>query len=276
MGLRIWSWNVNGVDVWEDVAASGVDVALLQESRQPPDWWPQAVAPCLDGAEQWRTVGWGEGHWARRTAVVQVSDVQITPLPLTTLDDRTEGALPVSRPGTLAAAKVSVDGEDITLVSVYAGWETSTDGRELIYADAAAHRLLSDLAALIATESQHRLIIAGDLNILNGYGEHGARYWAARYSSVFDRAQAMGLSYCGPRSPNGRQALPVPDELPEGSLDVPTYHTHGQGPMGATRQLDFVFCSTPLAERVRASALNRDLQEWGPSDHSRILIELDA
>jgi exonuclease III len=46
--------------------------------------------------------------------------------------------------------------------------------------------------------------------------------------------------------------------------------------MGATRQLDFVFCSTPLAERVRASALNRDLQEWGPSDHSRILIELDA
>jgi hypothetical protein len=52
MGLRIWSWNVNGVDVWEDVAASGVDVALLQGSRQPLDWWPQAVAPCLDGAEQ--------------------------------------------------------------------------------------------------------------------------------------------------------------------------------------------------------------------------------
>lgn len=274
--VRIWSWNVNGFDVWGDLAASEVDVALLQEAARPPANWPRVVAPGTDPAEQWRTVGWDGERWARRTAVVQLSDVQLTPVPLTTLDERSDGALPVSRPGTLAAATVPLAGEEITLVSLYAGWETSTDGRELIYADAAAHRLLSDLAALITTENRHRLIVAGDLNILNRYGEHGARYWAARYASVFDRAKAMGPAYCGPRAPNGRQAQPPPDELPEDSLDVPTYHTHGQGPMGATRQLHFVFCSVPLVERVRVSALNRTPDEWGPSDHCRVLIEFDA
>lgn len=273
--MRIWSWNVNGVDVWGDLVRGEVDVALLQEAVRPPEGWGRLVVPVTESTEPWGTVGWAGGRWARRTAVVQVSDAELTPLPLAPLGSRATGALPVSRPGTLAAATVSVAGEEITLVSVYAGWETSTDGRDLIYADAAAHRLLSDLSAIVTTESRHRLIVAGDFNILNRYGEHGARYWAARYASMFDRAEAMGLHYCGPRAPNGRPSNPVPDELPDGSLDVPTYHTRDQGPLGATRQLDFVFCSAPLAERVRVSALNRDPDEWGPSDHCRVLIEID-
>jgi hypothetical protein len=44
--------------------------------------------------------------------------------------------------------------------------------------------------------------------------------------------------------------------------------------MGATRQLDFVFASHALANRVSVRALNNNTDEWGPSDHCRVLIEL--
>lgn len=271
--LRIWSWNVNGLDVWDRFVSDEVDIVLLQEARLPAQAWQRPVAP--DPAGGWRTAGWGEGTWSRRTAVVQVSDAaSIRPVALTGVSQHEAGAVPVSRPGTLAAAEATIGGEAVTLVSMYAGWETSVDGRGLIYADAAAHRLLSDLAAIVTTSRQHRVIAAGDLNILNRYGEHGHPYWAGRYATVFDRAEAMGLRFIGPKAPHGRQASPRPAELPEDCRDVPTYHTRGQGPMGATRQLDFVFASEALAERITVRALNTTDTEWGASDHCRIAIEI--
>jgi hypothetical protein len=139
--------------------------------------------------------------------------------------------------------------------------------------DAAAHRLLSDVSSLITGSHDHRLIVAGDLNILNRYGEHGDAYWAGRYASVFDRAETLGLVFVGPQAPHGRQADPRPVELPADSRDVPTYHTVRQGPAGATRQLDFVFASVGIADRVRVTALNEP-DAWGPSDHCRIAIDL--
>ena len=36
-------------------------------------------------------------------------------------------------------------------------------------------------------------------------GEDGSRYWAARYKTVFDRMDAMGLLCVGPEYPNGQQ-----------------------------------------------------------------------
>ena len=83
----------------------------------------------------------------------------------------------------------------------------------------------------------------------------------------------MGLRFVGPQAPNGRQANPVPAELPAGSLDVPTYHTSNQGPAGATRQLDFVFASYGLAEQISVRALN-EVDDWGPSDHCRLEIDV--
>jgi hypothetical protein len=131
--------------------------------------------------------------------------------------------------------------------------------------------LLSDVSALVNSPRGHRLVIAGDLNLLHGYGEGGNPYWGGRYATVFDRAEAMGLRMVGPRHPNGRRADPWPAELPIDSLAVPTYHTGRQGPTGATRQLDFVFASAVMADRIEVTALNHP-QEWGPSDHCRLLI----
>ena len=268
--LRIWSWNVNGRHLWDRLAVGEVDVALLQEAPVPSGLWEGKVVP--HPATGWGTAG---GSKWRRTAVVAVSQTTpLVPRPLTSLEERAPGALLVSRRGTLAAADVVVDGERITLVSMYAVWEGHRPGP--IYADASAHRLLSDLSGIVNDARSHRIIAAGDLNVLHRYGEHGDSYWAARYATVFDRAEAMGLRFVGPQAPHGRQANPRPAELPEGSRDVPTYHTRQQGPMGATRQLDFVFASHALADRLSVRALNTDPDEWGPSDHCRVAIELQT
>ena len=111
------------------------------------------------------------------------------------------------------------------------------------------------------------------LNILYGYGEHGSPYWASRYATAFARMEAIGLCFVGPQAPAGRRADPWPDELPAESANVPTYHTSHQTPATATRQLDLVFASTRLAERVRVRALNEP-DDWGPSDHCRIEIDV--
>ena len=61
------------------------------------------------------------------------------------------------------------------VASVYAAWESPTADHRVIYADASAHRLLSDLAPLVTGRPRvdGPLIVAGDLNVLYGYGEYG-------------------------------------------------------------------------------------------------------
>ena len=79
------------------------------------------------------------------------------------------GGLAVSRPGTLTAASVKAPGvEPFVVVSMYAMWENphSSTGSAWIVSDASAHRLVSDLSAFIGTQGGHRILAAGDLNIL--------------------------------------------------------------------------------------------------------------
>ncbi len=282
--LRIWSWNVNGSDVWGGIDAAAdvgeLDVALLQECRRPAPGWTGQVVPERDG--EWRTAGWTEQPpWDRRTAIVVPAAATARGVMLA--GRRTVGvgeenggdALSVSRHGTLTAADVELEDGQVTLVSLYAGWERSVDGRGLIAADASAHRLLSDLSGLITHPSRHRVIAAGDLNLLHRHGEDGSEYWGGRYASVFDRAESLGLVMVGPFAPDGRVADPRPAELPDGALDVPTYHTRAQGQAGAQRQLDFVFVSQSIVERVTTRALN-GVEEWGASDHCRVAIEVNG
>ena len=135
------------------------------------------------------------------------------------------------------------------------------------------HRLISDLSVFASKQSRQNIIVAGDLNVLYGYGEYGDVYWAGRYETVFSRMAALGLSFVGPQAPDGRRAEPWPDALPRNSNNVPTYHTKSQTPATCTRQLDFVFASQGLADRVRVSALNKP-DQWGPSDHCRVEIQI--
>jgi endonuclease/exonuclease/phosphatase family metal-dependent hydrolase len=272
--LRILCWNTrHRNELWQDVAAADADVALIQEACAPP---PALLARLDVDADSWRTEGSASRRW--RTAVVGVrAGLTIDRIPARPLADAGPAELGVSRLGTLAAARVAdpLTGEWITLVSMYAPWESahSAAGGSWIFADASAHRLASDLSALVGRVRGHRIVAAGDLNCLYGYGEHGSAYWAARYRTVFDRFAAIGLPFVGPQAPDGRQASPWPEELPPASLNVPTYYTSRQTPASATRQLDFVFASLDLVPRLSVRALN-DPGEWGRSDHCRIEIVL--
>lgn len=189
--------------------------------------------------------------------------------------------LAVSRPGSLAVATVTRRGlsDPLVVVSVYAPWERPVpyDERGWIYADASAHRLISDLSVLVSNQAKHRIVIAGDWNILHGYGEQGSPYWGQRYQTVFDRMEALGFEFVGPKQPNGRAADPRPAELPDElvSVDVATYRTRPKDPASGQRQLDFVFASQSIADAVTVRALNGP-DEWGPSDHCRIEIEVAA
>ena len=84
--------------------------------------------------------------------------------------------------------------------------------------------------------------------------------------------EALGLPFVGPQAPHGgRQADPWPKELPCESLNVPTHYS--DAPTAATRQLNFVFASKALADSLCVRALNEP-DEWGPSDHCRLEIEV--
>lgn len=272
--VKLIAWNIaRREQAWRLLLDSDADIALLQEAAEPP----VDVARRLDiDPAPWRTAGAGLNRpW--RTAVVNLSNrAALEWLHPKSLEDAQPGDLAVSRAGTLAAALVTQpSGDPFVVASMYAPWEKPhrATGSGWIYADGSVHRLISDLSALVGQQAGHRIVAAGDLNILYGYGEQGSAYWESRYATVFGRMSALGLSFVGPQAPAGRRADPWPDELPPTSNNVPTYHTSHQTPASATRQLDFVFTSNALAEHVRVRALN-EADDWGPSDHCRVEIEV--
>ena len=263
---------MNRQGLWNEITAdNSLDVALLQEAPRPPQDLASVTSP--DPQQKWRTEGWTTES---RTCVVRLS--RRVALHGRSLRDPADGdvaALGASRVGSLTVADVHRGEEYLfTVASAYANWESSADRSDLIFADGSAHRLLSDLSVLITGRSKERLVIAGDFNILHGYGEHGDAYWGQRYQNVFDRAEAMGLVYCGPEHPNGRQADPWPDELPTTSRNVPTFRHSRQSVEDASRQMDFVFATSNLAGDIKTSARN-EVAEWGHSDHCQIRISLD-
>ena len=214
--IRLVSWNTGGRDWWTSCDRD-VDVLLLQEARRPPSAPDFQTVPSIDA--EWRTAGKARRNW--NTAIAAPSGrLELRAHPLAEEHDPAPGVGLLNQAGTLRVADVVRDGQVVvTVASMYALWERARTS-SAIYADASAHRLLSDLSALISTRKNHRIVAAGDLNILCGYGEYGNSYWKGRYATVFDRAQALGLTCIGPQAPNGRQAQPWPAWSAPGLTDA--------------------------------------------------------
>ena len=186
------------------------DVALLQEAGRPP-------TEVADVVEFGQGDPWLRGEFDRWPLVVRLSDrVRVEWLtPTNPATETKEGEIAVSDIGTIAAARVvPLDGADpFIAVSMYSRWLNPhpSTGSSWIYSDASAHRIISDLSTFIGHVNpyKHRILAAGDLNILHGYGLGGSPYWAARDRTVFDRMESLKLSFVGPQAPHGRQADPV-------------------------------------------------------------------
>lgn len=280
--VKLVSWNIaKRVEPWRELMEMAiraeVDVALLQEAGSPP-------GDLVDMIQIEDDVFWSRNLYDRWPLVVGLSDrvkvenfSQVPPI-----SDLAEGAIGVSGIGTIAAAKVtplSPPGETFIAVSMYARWmkpHPSTDSSWKTGAsDVSAHRILSDLSAFIGHEDpkEHRIVAAGDLNMFHGATGNSLSL-PERERTVWNRFDALGLKFLGPQAPNGRQANTTPPDVPPDTRNVPThYHSRGESAAEATRQLDYAFASCGFHESVKVRALN-EVEEWGSSDHCRILIEV--
>ena len=278
--INVVCWNIGGMyQPLQELLAMDVDVALLQEARPgmrevlanarnnvavtPYDFWEPSPQ---DDYDRW-------------PLVVKLSDrVEVEwfkPVRATIPKER-DDEMAVSCAGTIAAARViPLDGGGpFIAASMYARWFAPhpTTGSRYIYSDAAAHHIISDLSTFIGPT--HRVLAAGDLNNIYGATEDNRLVWYKRDRTVFDRMAALGLELVGPQSPAGRQAKPTPQGLPESTRNVATFYTSGNSPATAENQLDYVFASRGFHERISTSAMN-GVDEWGSSDHCRILIEIE-
>jgi hypothetical protein len=118
MALNVISWNIGGrADAWRQLLDTDVDVALLQEAREPPK--DVAARVEVDG-EPWSTNG-ADAQRPWRAAVVRLSNRVRgrwhKPIPI---EQAGSGDLGVSRRGTLAAADIiDADETPYTMVSMY-------------------------------------------------------------------------------------------------------------------------------------------------------------
>lgn len=143
--VRLAGWNVGRRDGWLSfLEPEGVDVALLQEVRVTAGHDDLELVPSTGRA--WNTAGPWPRPW--RTAIARLSDhVSLRPRPTVGLSEATAQDWIVSVDGTITAADVIIGGRTIfTAVSVYAPWEMTPSRRG--YADASAHRILSDLSVI--------------------------------------------------------------------------------------------------------------------------------
>ena len=286
--IRVVSWNIaKRWPPWHELvemARQGqADVALLQEAGNPPPDLAHSVRCGSD--EFWKGQQYeGRPIYDRWCLVVQLSDRvdvewfrEVPPI-----SELGEHDIAVSGIGTIAAARVTPRGrpenEAFIAVSMYARYmkphpSTGTPWR-VGAPDVSAHRILSDISAFIGHEdpSRHRILAAGDLNMIYG-ATGGSLSLPTRERAVWDRMAALGLEFLGPQAPDGWQpSAPQPD-VPADTKNVPTWVQTGRHREEANRQFDYAIASRGFHERVKVRALN-EVDEWGPSDHCRLLIEV--
>ena len=287
MATTVVCWNIaRRHNAWRQLVEMDADVALLQEAGR----YPYDVASRVDigPREHWDSHYWNSDWYKPRfpklfdrwSMVVKLSDrvevewfKQVSPISMTAEDE-----IAVSGIGTIAAARIIPrDAAPFIAVSMYGRWiapHPSTNSRWRVgYPDGSAHRIISDLSAFIGSTdpSTHRILAAGDLNM--AFGGKDEEPFTPRERTVTDRMDALGLEMLGPQYRHGRQADPTPEYLPADTRNVPTYHTVGQTPETATNQLDWAFASRGFHRDITVRALN-EVEEWGPSDHCRLLIEV--
>lgn len=275
--LRLVSWNMGGafaggrVEWGHLLAEPSWDAGLLQEAPNPWALEVQTV-PRADG--YWKTDT--SGQFRARTAIARLSDrVELREIPTAPISHAGPGEFAVSRVGTVTAAEVSVTSteEEITLISVYGLWENPVPYQRLIYADASMHRILSDISALTSGRDRP-VVLAGDFNLVRDLNSPSdAETWNRRQANVFDRLEALGFTFVGPQTPDGVPPIVSTPGMPADSRAVVTHRPKKTDPGSGRYQLDYVYVTHQLVDRTRTRALN-DGDEWGPSDHCQVAIDI--
>lgn len=289
MATKLVCWNIaKKHEPWSQLVKMDADVALVQEAGNVPTDVAGKVQ--TGGKAHWDSHLWNsrwyEGRFKklfdRFPMIVKLSDrVQVEWFrQVSPISETMEDEIAVSGIGTIAAARViPPDAPPFIVVSMYARWirpHPSTKSKWSVgNSDVSAHRILSDLSAFIGSydPSTHRILAAGDLNMVYDGSDHDPSAPGARDRGVFGRMAALGLEFMGPQYPAGRLARQISGGSPPDPRNVPTYHTVRQSPATAQLQLDYAFASRGFHRSVEVRAMN-SVKEWGASDHCRLLIEV--
>ena len=278
---KVVCWNINtNQTCWDELIAMDADVALLQEVGSIPKNLNRKVDIGPGNLHD----PWNPDDYDRWPVVAKLSDrVEVEwfkrVLPCSELADE---EMRVSDVGTIAAARViPQNSAPFIVVSMYSRWIMPHPSTKTLWKignpDVSAHRIISDLSQFIGhcDPSKHRILAAGDLNTIYECSDTNLVV-PEREHTVFDRMDALGIEFIGPRFPNGRKAEPTPFGLPQDTKNVPTRTTSARHPENARHQLDYVFASRGFHCGVRARALNGiSRKDWGSSDHCRIVIEVE-
>lgn len=292
--IKVVSWNIaKKHEPWRELLRMDADVALLQEAGDPP--WDVVGKLDTGPQEHWDSHLWNS-NWYRRHGWRYIAErwPKIVKLSNRVKVDwfaqdgprghGSESTVSISGAGNIAVARVkplNIDQQPFIVVSMYASWimpHPSTITRYKVgAADVAAHRIISDLSTFIGDDdpSTHRVLAAGDLNMVYGWRDHEATSYSAREKTVWDRMSALGMEYLGPKTPDGRRVCPSDYGGPEDTENVRTYHTSRSSPQNAYIQLDHAFASKGFHEGIATRALN-SVSEWGSSDHCRLVMEVSG
>jgi len=117
--MKLLAWNLaRRAEAWRFLLGSDADLAMLQEASAPPEDIGKQIE--VDPAP-WQIAGAGM-HRPWRAAIANLSrQIPITWIQANSIDTAETGELAVSRPGSLAAASVTLPtGEDVIVISSYA------------------------------------------------------------------------------------------------------------------------------------------------------------
>ena len=267
--IKVVSWNIaKRKKPWQELVKMGADVALVQETRNVPE----DISGQVNAGGMWT---WERKLCDSRSLVVQLSNrVKVEWFePIRPNITPKSNQIGVSDIATIAAARViphDCPDKAFIAVSMYARWlmphPSVKTNWSVGYADASAHRIISDLSAFIGDldPSTHRILAVGDMNTYYGSIKHPYTM-PARDQTVFCRMAAIGLEFLGPQVPNGRR-VPNTKTVPPDTQNVVTYKDF---------QLDYAFASRGFHESVKVCAMN-EVNNWGSSDHCRLLIKVDC
>lgn len=223
---------------WSLLESLGADVALLQETEQPP--WPGV----------WRSVtgaSWG-------SAIVS-STFELTEIPRSALQDSVpKGTLAESHPGASVVAEAQIEpGRTVTFVSLY-GLIRRGGLSDTGYATTTVHRTLSDLTPVLDVHrSKRTLILGGDLNVTPEISFPDAEMHAA----TIERLKAFRLIDCLGTKHDGF---------------VRTIR-HRNNPESKPYQDDWIFASPDLSI-VACDPVDEE-RAWALSDHCPVILDCE-
>jgi endonuclease/exonuclease/phosphatase (EEP) superfamily protein YafD len=207
----------------------------------------------------------------RQTWRIPLADCYLEPV--------AQGELPDSHPGASAVADVTdADGTFMfTAASVYGQWEMMPGGMQMD-AGPRLHRIISDLAGILANARRYPLILAGDLNITTQYPDRPtqrAKDAAAAASAAFARLNAFGLQDClihQPVRPHQIASCRCLDG--DQCRHTRTFRSRNLEE-SAPAQLDYVFASDSVVTSVKTCYVDQSADAWALSDHAPVVLEFD-